>query len=208
MPSTCPPRSRISRAITSTSLIRGTLVRTHSSTVNRQAASSGSAEFLFPSTSTALDRRWPPSINSVDINSRSSLRACSHFSDTLLVEGAEIDDLLAQLDAEAVADGGPALIDQAPDGGSRRVPFVHNEVAVRRRDAGARERGALHARPIDERAGRPGETVRHGVAARVRILKDAPRAGRVERLRPLAKGERGARDGAKRGGLARRDAEH
>src|SRR5205807_1804006 len=53
MPSTSPLRSRISRAITSTSLIRGTLVRTHSSLVSRHAASSGSAAFLLPSTSTA-----------------------------------------------------------------------------------------------------------------------------------------------------------
>jgi hypothetical protein len=46
MPSTSPPRSRISRAITSTSLIRGTLVRTHSSAVRRQAASSGKRGIL------------------------------------------------------------------------------------------------------------------------------------------------------------------
>ncbi len=67
MPSTSPPRSRISRAITSTSLIRGTLVRTHSSFVSRHAASKGSAAFLLPSTSTAPESRWPPSIRSVDI---------------------------------------------------------------------------------------------------------------------------------------------
>ena len=63
----CPrpaaPRSISSRAITSTSLMRGTLVSTHSSVVSRQAASSGSAVFLLPSTSTAPDRRWPPSIS-------------------------------------------------------------------------------------------------------------------------------------------------
>ena len=46
MPSTSAPRSRSSRAITSTSPMRGTLVSTHSSSVRRQAASSGSAGVL------------------------------------------------------------------------------------------------------------------------------------------------------------------
>ena len=44
------PRSSSSRAITSTSRMRGTFVSTHSSSVSRHAASSGSAAFLLPST--------------------------------------------------------------------------------------------------------------------------------------------------------------
>ena len=69
----CPrPRRRgraSRRAITSTSPMRGTLVSTHSSSVSRQAASSGSAAFLLPSTATRPSSRWPPSISSVDISS-------------------------------------------------------------------------------------------------------------------------------------------
>ena len=71
MPSTSAPRSSSSRAITSTSAIRGTLWRTHSWSVRRHAASSGSAAFLFPSTSTRPESFWPPSINSVDMGSDS-----------------------------------------------------------------------------------------------------------------------------------------
>ena len=52
MPSTSAPRSTSRRAITSTSPMRGTFVRTHSSSVSRHAASSGSAAFLLPSTAT------------------------------------------------------------------------------------------------------------------------------------------------------------
>ena len=72
MPSTSAPRSRSSRAITSTSPIRGTLVSTHSSSVSRHAASSGSAAFLLPSTATRPCSRCPPSISNVDIQLRES----------------------------------------------------------------------------------------------------------------------------------------
>ena len=69
MPSTSAPMSASRRAITSTSPMRGTLVSTHSSSVSRQAASSGSAAFLLPSTATRPSSRWPPSMRSVDISS-------------------------------------------------------------------------------------------------------------------------------------------
>src|SRR5262249_5340756 len=123
-PSTSAPRSRSRRAITSTSLIRGTLVRTHSSVVSRHAASSGSAAFLLPSTWTEPDSRWPPSIRSVDMRM------------AILVQ-SETHDLLAQLDAESFTDFGPALVDQKPDLAGRGVAVVHDEVAVRRRHARA-----------------------------------------------------------------------
>jgi len=48
-------------------MMRGTFVRTHSSSVRRHAASSGNAAFLLPSTDTRPPRRWPPSISNVDI---------------------------------------------------------------------------------------------------------------------------------------------
>ncbi len=67
IPSTDAPSSTSRRAITSTSLMRGTLWSTHSSVVSRQADRSGSAAFLLPSTETAPDRRRPPSMSSVDI---------------------------------------------------------------------------------------------------------------------------------------------
>ena len=66
MPSTSAPRSSSSRAITSTSAMRGMLVSVHHSSVNRHAATSGSAAFLLPSTSTRPSMRRPPSITNVD----------------------------------------------------------------------------------------------------------------------------------------------
>ena len=80
MPSTSAPRSSSSRAITSTSAMRGTLVSVHGSSVSRQAAISGSAAFLLPSTSTRPSMRRPPSITSVDMQCRqSSSRVGSTF---------------------------------------------------------------------------------------------------------------------------------
>jgi hypothetical protein len=67
MPSTSAPKSSSNRAITSTSAMRGMLVSVHHSSVSRQAAISGSAAFLLPSTSTRPSMRWPPSITNVDI---------------------------------------------------------------------------------------------------------------------------------------------
>src|SRR5204863_1788363 len=123
MPSTSAPRSSISRAITSTSLIRGTLVSTHSSRVSRHAASSGSAEFLLPSTATDPDSRWPPSINSVDMGPLT-----------------EIDDLVPQFDAEPLADGCAALLDERADVARGRGPVVDDEVAVNGRHTRAANR--------------------------------------------------------------------
>ncbi len=67
-PSTVAPSPRSSSSSTSTSRMRGTLAIVHSSSVSRQAAISGSAEFLFPSTVTAPDSRRPPSIRNVAIS--------------------------------------------------------------------------------------------------------------------------------------------
>ncbi len=93
MPSTSAPRSRSRRAITSTSPIRGTLVSTHSSSVSRHAASSGSAAFLLPSTATRPSRRCPPSISSVDIREVLYVR---------IVRQAHEDRLGAEADAEPI----------------------------------------------------------------------------------------------------------
>src|SRR6185295_16918297 len=135
-------------------------------------ASSGSAEFLLPSTSTAPEMRWPPSINRVDIymivrrsafgaaTPRSSgalrlaahpepvevaqpfraarrrsagLKACATTGGRQSVRGpwsvpshevAEQDDLLPKLHPEAIADDGPAPIDQRLDLGGRCRAFV------------------------------------------------------------------------------------
>ena len=67
-PSTVAPSPRMISSSTSTSRIRGTLLMTHSSSLRRQAAISGSAEFLLPSTATLPDSRRPPSILKVAIN--------------------------------------------------------------------------------------------------------------------------------------------
>ena len=85
----------------------------------------------------------------------------------------------------------------------RRGAVVDDEVAVRRRHARAADRRALQPGPIDQRAGRPRDAVRHAVASRLRILKDAAGARRVERLRPLAKRQRRARRRAQRRRIAR-----
>src|SRR5207237_1871509 len=98
MPSTSAPRSRSSRAITSTSLMRGTFVSTHSWVVSKHAASSGSAAFLLPSTSTDPDRRRPPSIKRVDIAQIVDLPRP-------LVELAKIHNLFSQLHAVARSHG-------------------------------------------------------------------------------------------------------
>src|SRR4051812_43336640 len=168
MPSTSAPRSRSRRAITSTSLIRGTLVSSHHSVVSRQAASSGSAAFLFPSTETRPESRRPPSISSVDI------------------EVPEVDDLVPELHAETVADRAPAPLDQQADVSGGRGAVVVDEIAVRGGDPGAADAHPLETGAIDERAGRPRNAVRHMIARAIRILKNAAGARRIERLRPLA----------------------
>ena len=67
-PCTVAPRPWMISSSTSTSRIRGTLLMTHSSSLRRQAAISGSAEFLLPSTATVPDSRRPPSILKVAIS--------------------------------------------------------------------------------------------------------------------------------------------
>ena len=59
-PFTVAPRPAMICSSTSTSRMRGTFSRTHSWSVSRQAAISGSAAFLFPSTVTAPESRRPP----------------------------------------------------------------------------------------------------------------------------------------------------
>src|SRR5262249_43569748 len=110
--------------------MRGTLDSTHSSLLNRQAASSGKAEFLLPSTATLPDSRRPPSINSVDI------------------EVPEVDDFVAQLDAERRSDAGPAGENHAPDVAGRRRSVVDDEVGVGRRHPSATDRQPLQPGPI------------------------------------------------------------
>ena len=56
------PSAAISAIIVSTSRMRGTLLSTTGSLVSRQAASIGSAPFLFPAARTRPLRRCPPSI--------------------------------------------------------------------------------------------------------------------------------------------------
>src|SRR5581483_3845364 len=176
IPSTSAPRSSSSRAITSTSLMRGTFVSTHASVVSRHAASSGSAAFLLPSTSTDPDRRWPPSMTSVDI------------------ELPEVNDLFAQRDAELFAHRHTTPFDQHANVTGGGMARVDDEVAVRRRDAGASNRHTLESGSIHERAGR----------LAVRILENAARARCVERLRFLAIRERLTCGRSQRGRIARR----
>src|SRR5436309_3423782 len=99
----------------------------------------------------------------------------------------DVNDLFAQLDAEAIPNSAAAAIDQLPDLGGRGRAFVDDEVAVRRRDARPAGGGALQPGAIDQRARRPGNAVGHDIAPRLGILKDATGARRIERLRPLAK---------------------
>src|SRR5436190_19437232 len=68
----------------------------------------------------------------------------------------KVDDLVAQFDAEFLSDAGTAALDERPNIARRRGAAVHDEVAVRRRNARAADRRALEPGAIDERAGRPG----------------------------------------------------
>src|SRR4029450_11768656 len=135
-PETVAPRPCISCTITSTSRIRGMFVRTHSSSLNRHAASSGSAEFLLPSTATLPSSRRPPSILNV---------AMSVFP--------EIHDFLAKVDTESIPDRRLTACDQPADVGGRRATPVHDEVAMSRRDDGVPLARPLQAGTIDERSG-------------------------------------------------------
>src|SRR4051794_2131492 len=67
---TLAPRSSSRPIIASTSRIRGTLRRTTSSSVRRQAASRGSAAFLFPAGVTVPDSGTPPSMTNFSMGAR------------------------------------------------------------------------------------------------------------------------------------------
>src|SRR5437763_726076 len=66
--STCAPMCSSRRSIASTSLMCGMLRSTTSSSVRRQAASAGSAAFLFPAGTTVPESGYPPSIRSFCMN--------------------------------------------------------------------------------------------------------------------------------------------
>src|SRR5690348_12217045 len=106
--------------------MRGTFARWHGSLVSRHAASSGSAEFLLPSTITRPDSRRPPSIRRIAILPRP-------------LPVAEIDNFLLQGDAKPIADCVAAPGDERTDLPGRRSSLVHNEVRVR----GGHDRAAL-----------------------------------------------------------------
>src|SRR3954465_8432093 len=77
------------------------------------------------------------------------------------VKVSDVNNLLAELDAEALAHVRTASFDQTPDVCSGRAAFVHNEVAVCRRHACTSECGALQSRPVDQPAGPPRVPVRN-----------------------------------------------
>src|SRR5450631_2151450 len=106
------------------------------------------------------------------------------------LEVAKVDDLFPQLDAEPIAHGGTAAINERANVAGARGAVVHDEIAVHGRDPRAANSAVLHARAIDERAGRPRNPLRHDVAAAFGVLKDAAGAGRIERLRALPERER------------------
>ena len=112
--------------MTSTSPIRGTLRSVDSSSLKRHAAISGRAAFLLPSTSMRPES-WSTAFDN----------QCGHELVSLdrRLELPHIHNLIPQLDAEPLAHARPASFDERPDVGGRRAAFVHDEVAVRRRDA-------------------------------------------------------------------------
>ena len=92
--------------------------------VSRQAAKSGSAAFLFPSTARRPESGCPPSINSVDIDqltvsAHSGLRNSPRYTISSL-----------QLDAELLPHLLAAPLNQSSDVARRRGAIVHDEVAV------------------------------------------------------------------------------
>src|SRR5262245_46724845 len=111
------------------------------------------------------------------------------------IELPEVDDFLAQRDAEALGDLALAALDERTDVGSRRRPVVDDEVTVNRRHPCAARLLPLQTCAIDQRARGCGNSVGHAIARRIRVLKNAAGARHVERLRSLAERERAARDG-------------
>ena len=209
--SRCPrPRRQgrpAARAITSTSRMRGTLVSTHSSVVSRQAASSGSAAFLLPSTvdparqpAAALNRALtyvrflctrgaragsPAPMSSIP--GRRSLRAAS--TPKRVARRRALQRSMSARMSPAVAP--PSL--------TMKLPCVGRHAARRPR--------ARPSAPRDRRARQPTTECRR---ARDRVdgsgfWKMQPALGDVQRLRALAERQRLAGDGAERGRIARRD---
>ncbi len=86
--------------------MRGTFSSRQVSSLSRQAATSGSAEFLLPSTVMRPESFRPPSMRSVD------MVVVRSGPDVGSVELAEVDDLFAQPDAEALDDALLAPLDQ------------------------------------------------------------------------------------------------
>src|SRR5688500_14740505 len=143
-PSIRAPRPRRISPSTSTSLIRGTFDSTHSSSVSRQAASSGSAEFLLPSTDSRPERQRPPSTFRMDMRS---------FRCFPGIGCAEPHDLVAQIDAELFPHLAPASLDQFGHVGGGGAAIVDDEIRVPGRHPRPPLGGPLEAGAIHERSG-------------------------------------------------------
>src|SRR6478609_4454320 len=116
-PSTRAPSASMMSSRTSTSRIRGTLANSHGWSVSMQAAISGNAEFLLPSTATRPESERPPMIF------REAMSTLHVPSATLHTE-PQVDDLVPQCDAESLAHFAPAALDQLANLGRRRAPLV------------------------------------------------------------------------------------
>ena len=197
MPSTSAPRSRSSRAITSTSLMRGTLVSTHSS-VGEQARGEQRQRGVLVAFDVDAARqrggRLQSAVSTLRASSRQprsrrgrrSRRAARRRSASRTLAWQR--SISARMSPRVAP---PSLTMKLPCVGETRAPPIAR---------------ALQPRAIDQRAGRPRE------------CRPAPRRGRdpdsgrcspalgdVERLRPLPERQRLARDRAQRRRLARRD---
>src|SRR4030095_15213379 len=141
IPSTPTPRSSSRRAMTSTSAMPGTFVRTPSPSVSRHAARSGNAAFLFPSTETRPPRRWPPSISNVDIQPPSVTSWWFVVSrrekrDVVIVGGKPDEDRLGtQVDIEPLAHGELDAMREAKDVACRGTAAIDDGQRVLRGEA-------------------------------------------------------------------------
>ena len=181
---------------TSTSRIRGTLLMTHSSSLRRQAAISGSAEFLLPSTATVPDSRRPPSILKVAISPPPASRAgtgCSNPIETISSRKrtpycAHTSCLQRSISARMSAALAPAsLTMKLACVGDTRAPPLRAPFSPARSTSAPAEQGM---------------SVRHPLARRIRILEDAAGTRQRQRLRALAVRQRVPGDGTQVLGLA------
>src|SRR4051794_3044123 len=78
-------------------------------------------------------------------------------------ELAEEHDLFPQVNPQPFADFGPTPVDERTNLSGGRTPIVHDEIAMRHRDARPAHGDALQSRSIDQRAGRPRSAVRDAV---------------------------------------------